>query len=159
MNKEAPVLWHFDSTGNLIGSAFPQSQFNRYERFRLTEGLLVATRDRLGWYGPRQEKAAYTEISLATMTMKEYPGVPKGSKWDFAVGLAVTNNGVASVSIHDRSPGNRTNYVLDRASASWLPVSVPLMGGFKFTPILIGSDGDNLVFKYGSEAGFFSVLR
>ncbi len=160
VNQEAHVLRHFDSAGNLIGSAFPQSQFNRYGRIRLTDGLLVATQDRLGWYGPRSGKAAFTEISLETMTMKEYPGAPSNlSKGDFAVGLAMTNSGVTSVSVQDGSPGARTNYILDRASSSWMPVSVPPMGGFDFTPILIGSDGDNLVFKYGRSAAFFSVLR
>lgn len=159
VNKEAHALRHFDSAGNLIGSAFPQSQFNRYQRFCVNHGLLIATRDRLGWYGSREAKATYTEISLDTMSMKEYPGVSSDSKYPPTVGLAVTNNGVAAVSIQDKSPGARTNYVLDRASSRWGPVSVPPMGGFKFTPILIGSDEDNLVFQYGHEAGFFSVLQ
>jgi len=158
VNKEAHVLRHFDNAGNLIASAFPQSQFNRYKSFRLSHGLLVATRDRLGWYGRREKQTAYTEIALDSMTMKEYPGPSSNpSKKDLAVGLAMSNSDVASVSIQDGSPLARTNYVLDRASSSWMPISVPPMGGFKFTPILIGSDGDNLVFKYGREAGFFSL--
>ena len=160
VNKEAHVLRHFDKAGNLIGSAFPQSRFNRYERFGLSNGLLVATKNRLGWYGSQGKKAAYTEVSLDTMTMKEYPGTSSSrSKSDLAVGLAMADNGVASVSIQDGSPSARTNYVLNRASSSWMPISVPPMGGFKITPILIGNDGDNLVFKYGREAGFFSVLQ
>lgn len=167
VNKEAHVLRHFDNAGRTIGSAFPQSQFNRYQRFRLTTGLLVAGRDKLGWFGPRDRSpgysATYTEISLDTMTMKDYPDPwdhPSG--WEYVLGLAITNSGVVAMCV-DEIGGDpyevRTNYVLDRASSKWLPVSVPPMGGFKFTPVLIGSDGDNLVFKYGTEAGFFSVSQ
>ena len=160
VNQEAHILRHFDGKGNLIASAFPQSRFNRSQRFRLTHGLLVATRDRLGWYGPRSGKAAYSEIFLNTMTMKDYPGASgNSSKSELAVGLAMTNSGASSVSVQDQSPGRRTTYVLDRTSSTWVAVTVPAMGGFKFTPNLIGSDGDNLVFKYGREAGFFSVSR
>jgi hypothetical protein len=165
VNKEAHVLRHFDRAGNLIGSAFPQSQFDRYQQIRLDQGILVANRDRLGWYGPRQygpqqREATYTEISLDTMTMKEYSGIAgNASKFHFAEGLALTDSGIASISIDDGSASVRTNYVLDRTSSKWLPVSVPLMGGFKFTPRLIGSDGESLVFKYGRESGFFSVMQ
>lgn len=160
VNQEAHVLRHFDRAGNLIASAFPQSRFKRSQRFRLANGLLVATRDRLGWYGRQGGESAYTEISLDTMTMKAYPGaVSNSSKSELAVGLAITNSGDTSVSVQDHSAGARTNYVLDRASSKWVPVSVPPMGGFEFAPILIGSDGDNLVFKYGREAGFFSVSQ
>ncbi len=160
VNQGAHVLRHFDTAGNLIASAFPQSQFNRYQRFRLNNGLLVAARDRLGWYGPRGGNAAYTEISLDTTTMKEYPGISSNpSKSALAVGLAMTNSGATSLSVQDHSAGARTNYILDRDSSKWAPVSVPPRGGFKFAPILIGSDGDNLVFKYGREARFFSVSQ
>lgn len=161
VNKEAHVLRHFDRAGNLIGSAFPQSQFDRYQRTRLDQGLLAASRDRLGWYGPREQpEATYTEISLDTMTMKEYSGsAGNASKRHFAEGLALTEGGIASICIDDGSANVRTNYVLDRTSSKWLPVSVPRMGGFKFTPVLIGSDGDSLVFKYGRESGFFSVMQ
>jgi hypothetical protein len=160
VNKEAHALRHFDRGGNLIGSAFPQSQFDRYQRTRLDQGLLAVGRDRLGWYGPREGEATYTEISLDTMTMKQYSGsAGDASKFYFAEGLALTDSGIASISIDYHSPDARTNYVLDRTSSKWLPVSVPLMGGFKFTPALIGSDGDSLVFKYGRESGFFTVMQ
>lgn len=159
VNKDAHVLRHFDKSGNLIGSAFPQSQFDRHQRSRLTHALLAATRDRLGWYGTQSGTAAYTEISFDTMTRKEYPGAPSSAKYSMAVGFAIAENGATSVSVQDGSPGARTNYVLDRASSQWVPVNVPPMGGFKFTPILIGSDGDQLVFKYGRESGFFNVSQ
>ena len=114
----------------------------------------------MGWYGPQQDGAAYTEISLDTMTMKEYPGASNGpSKAKLPVGLAMTDGGAVSISINDHSPTIRANYVLYRASSTWVPVSVPPMGDWKYTPLLIGSDGDNLVFKAGREAGFFSVLQ
>jgi len=159
VNQGAHVLRHFDSAGSLISSAFPQSEFNRYQRYCLSTGLFVATQDRLGWYGPQGiGKATYTEFSLKSMRMKEYPGAPSSPRKHYLpVALSMTSSGAASVSIQDGSPGARTNYVLDRTSSSWVAVNVPPMGGFKFTPILIGSDGDNLVFKYGHEAGFFSV--
>ncbi len=162
VNKEAHVLRHFDRAGNLIGSAFPQLQFDRYQRFRFIDGFFAVARDRLGGYGPRSGNAAYTEISLDTMTMKEYSGTSSNpSKFGRADGLAITDSGIASVCVDYGSvlPSVRTNYVLDRTSSKWLPVSVPLMGGFKYTPNLIGSDGDTLVFKSGRESGFFSVLQ
>ena len=81
--------------------------------------------------------------------------MPSDSKYQRTASLAVTNLGVTSVSI--KQSGTRTNYVLDRNTSTWLPVSVPPMGGYNFPPKLIGSDGASLVFKYGSEAGFFTL--
>ena len=160
VNQEAHVLRHFDKSGNLIGSAFPQRQFNRYQRSALAHGLLVATPHLLGWYGQQSGKAAYTEIPLHTMTMNEYPSVPsKAGKRALAEGVAITDAGAVSVSLEDWSPTARTTYVLDRATSTWVPVSVPPLGGFNFTPNLIGSDGDNLVFKFGREVAFFSVAQ
>ncbi len=159
VNKEAHVVRHFDRAGNLIGSAFPQSQFTRDDYFRIGHSLLVATQNRLGWYGPRSwNPPMYTEILLDTMTMKTYPGAPTNSRSDLAEELAMTSSGAAAVSV-DHPPGDRTTYILDRSSSRWMPVSVPPMGGYKFTPMLIGSDGDNLVFMYASESGFFSVAQ
>ena len=159
VNQEAHVLRHFDSAGKLIASAFPQSEFKRYQRYCLINGLLVATRDRLGWYGPRGlGKAAYTEFSLDTMTMKQYPGASSSArKLELPVALAMISSGAVSVSIQDGSPRGQTTYIFDRASSRWVAVDVPPLGVFTFTPNLIGSDGDNLVFKSGREAGFFSV--
>jgi hypothetical protein len=92
------------------------------------------------------------------MTMQTYPGASaNNSRIWFAENLAMTNGGVISVSVEDGSPGARQTYIFNRALAKWEPVAVPPMGGFKFTPSLIGNDGDNLVFKYGTESGFFSV--
>lgn len=158
--KEAHVLRHFDEKGNLIASAFPQSQFDSYGRFRISQGLLAVTGDRLGWYGPRFGKAAYIEISFLTMTMKEYPGASSNvPKDDDAGALAMTNSGVVSVSVGGGSPRARRIFILDRTSSTWVPVSVPPAAGLKITPGLIGNDGDNLVFRDGGGAGFFSVLQ
>jgi hypothetical protein len=70
VDQEAKVLRHFDKAGNLIGSAFPQSQFSRRERRAINRGLLAATKDRLGWYGPMNGKATYREISPDTMAIR-----------------------------------------------------------------------------------------
>ncbi len=73
------------------------------------------------------------------------------------VSIAFGNGNLPVVSVQDKSPRARTIYALDRSRATWMPLDVPPMGGFKFTPHLVGSDGTQLVFKYGREAGFFSV--
>ncbi len=160
VNQEAHVLRHFDHAGKLIGSAFPQSQFSWHQRYRLVDGLLAATRDRLGWYSPREGSGVYTEISLSTMAMTEYPGASRrSSEWANTESLAMTEDGFAAVGIVDGTPRVRTTYVFDRSSSRWVPANIPPMGGFKFTPILIGSDQDNLVFKHGQESGFFSVSQ
>jgi len=65
----------------------------------------------------------------------------------------MTNNGFhRSV---DSGPFARcpNHYVLDRASSKWVSVSVPPLGGFKFTPHFDWKRWRQLVFKYGSEAG------
>lgn len=162
VNQEAHVLRHFDRAGKLIESAFPQSRFSSIQRYRIDTSLLVAAQDRVGWYGPRYGNGAfYTEILVGTMTIREYPAASRTqSKWKQVEGLAMTNNGFTSVCIDDdMTQGVRTNYVLDRSSSTWVPVYVPPMGGFKFTPFLIGSDQDNLVFRYGRESGFFSISQ
>jgi len=155
----AHVLRHFDRTGTLIGSAFPQSDFTFKERCALGHVLLAAAQDRVGWYGPQFGKAAYSEVALETMAISKFAGAPvDGAKGLMAVGLALTSGATASVSIQDGSPDARATYVLDRATAKWNHLSVPRLGGFKFTPNLIGSDANNLVFKYGSEAAFFKLV-
>lgn len=159
VNREAGVLRHFDSSGKLINSAFPQSQFHpRLGQDRLLSGFLVAAQDRLGWYAPREGAGKYVEVSTGTMEVREYPGPPQGlSNGGPAVGFALTDSGVASVSIQDKSPGLRTAYYLDRAASKWVPITVPSLGGYRFAPHLMGSDGETLVFQYAHSAAFFKL--
>ncbi len=78
------------------------------------------------------------------------------------LGLAVTNSGVVSVSVDEIEDDSHDGPNELRSRSCFFEVGTgqrPSMNGFKFTPILIGSDGDNLVFKYGREARFFSVVQ
>jgi hypothetical protein len=162
-NQEAHVLRHFDRKGNLLGSAFPQSRFNRYQRSALELGQLVAAADRVGWYGPMNmvsNKGAYIpgsyyETASDLKSIKEFAGVAPGR----AASLALTGDGNVALSVEDGSKEVRATYVLDRDAGKWVSVSVPRLGGFKFAPNLIGSDGQNLVFEYGGEVALFRVAQ
>jgi hypothetical protein len=161
LEPDAGVLRHFDGTGKLLGSALPQSRFKTpHEKFRLHSGFLVAKGDRLGWYGPREGNGQYVEISTATMAVQSYPGLqPAPSRYDRACGLAVSDSGVVTVQIEDRSPLARATYSFDRATSKWVPLQVPAIGGYNFTPILAGTDGESLVFRYAYSVAFFAVPR
>jgi hypothetical protein len=159
LDPEAGVLRHFDRSGRLISSALPQSQFKTpREQFRLSSGLLVAKGDRLGWYAPREENGQYVEVSTRTMAVTDYSGVkPTLARHFMADGLAVSDSGVVTVQIEDNSTLARTTYSFDRATAKWIPLAVLSLGGYRFTPILAGNDGDSLVFHYGHSVGFFGA--
>jgi len=157
VNRDANVLRHFDRNGNLISSALPQSQFDSYQLHRITTGLLIASQDRVGWYGPRGKNAIYTEVALGSMVKADFPGAGPAGSAGLPVSVAFGNGNLPVVSVQENSARARTIYALDRSRATWMPLDVPPMGGFKFTPNLAGGDGTQLVFKYGREAGFFSV--
>lgn len=161
LDPEAGVLRHFDASGGLLGSALPRSRFKTpYESFRLASGLLVAKGDRLGWYAPREGSGQYVEVSTATMAVQSYPGLqPTPSRCDMAVGLAVSDSGVVTVQIEDRSPLARTTYSFDRATSKWVPLQVPAIGGYNFTPRLVGSDGESRVFQYAHSVAFLGMPR
>lgn len=161
IKKEANVLRHFDRSGKLIGSEFPYSEFRHSTNSLASSvGRLAVSRDRIGWYGGIGSKSVYVEIALPSLSIKAYPGAPtKAVKTGLAVGFAISSSGVASVSIENDLPSARTNYILDRPASKWVPVEVPPMGGFKFAPILIGSDEEDLVFQYAREAQFYRVER
>ncbi len=140
VNQQAHVLRHFSTSGDLMESNFSQSGFTRDDLIRLQRGLLAAAGDRLGWYGSRDASGTYTEIQLDTMSLHRYPSVPSSSQPRLPESLALAVGGLASVFVNDASPGHRTNYILDCTSSHWVPVAVPPMGGFLFTPHLLGAD-------------------
>jgi hypothetical protein len=164
LDPEAGVLRQFDRGGKLMASVWPQSSFSTgRERARLSDGRLVATGDRLGWYSSIGGSSKYVEVSTNTMERHAYPGLPRDpllERWDGSVdGLALTDGGDAVVSIeYHRSPC-RTAYKLDRAKSQWQALPVPTLGGYQFAPSLMGSDGGNLVFQYAYSAAFFSLPR
>jgi hypothetical protein len=161
-NPGADVLKHFDRGGKLLGSALPQSGFTSgSERARIVSGRLVAQRDRLGWYSAIGGNSRYVEISTDSMTQRTLPGLPPkycDKWWDGAIdGLAMTEGGDVIVSIDDHRANDRRVYKFDRATSEWAPLNVPGLGGYSFTPHLVGSDGDRLVFRYDYSAAFFSL--
>lgn len=106
----------------------------------------MAKRDRLAWYSALQGPGKYVEIPLDTMKPHVYPGLPESSP---------------PRSVQDSSspdPGQRLRtYAFDRAASKRVPIEVPVIGGHG-NVVLIGSDGDDLVFNgRGYSVQFFSV--
>ncbi len=79
LDPNAGVLRHFDREGKLLRSALPQAQFVNGSTisFRVSSGTIAATRNRVGWYGPRWGRGGeYVEIDSSSMAMHTYPGLP-----------------------------------------------------------------------------------
>ncbi len=169
LNTGAGVLRHFDRTGKLIASGIPKSSFTTgHQSSRLIHGFLVAMPNRLAWYTPKynllQRRSEYIEISPGSLQLQSYPGLPPPAKNGFYVGFAVTDAGDVFVSYEDHTnplprPSNyhlRTLYTFDRSTSKWALVPVPPFGKYP-DPLLIGAEGDQLVFKNGYSAAFFQV--
>lgn len=151
--SSAGILRHFDAAGRLLASAGPQSDYLQNGSALedgLQSGFLVAQRDRVGWYSPRNQLGPprLVEISLPSMQPHAYAGVklPDGNPRTMAFGFALTDSLNAFLCIQQPSAHARTTYTLDRPSDTWAPISVPLEAGSKRSPELIGSDGEEIVF-------------
>jgi len=158
VDPETPVLQQFDRGGKVMAFAWPQSGFSRKELARIGHGKLTAARDRLGWYSDIAGETRYVEISTGTISRQAFPGLPakySNKRWDVD-GFALTDSGQAVISVYDDSVNARGTYRFDRRTSQWMPLEVPPLGGHKFTPLLVGNDGENLVFHSGTSAAFFS---
>ncbi len=159
LDPQAGVLRHFDRTGKLIGSFFPQSQYlGPHQTVWLTSGHIVATNDRIGWYAPGWGgRGRYVEISLPSMEKHTYHGVlPPFSSAATVSELALTDDGTASVSVFDPLTSQHWMiYTFDRTIAKWMPAQVE--AGVSPVPSLVGSDAGQLVFTSGHWAGFLSM--
>jgi hypothetical protein len=159
LNPSSGVLRHFNRQGKLTASVWPQADFTAAsDAGRLTEGKLIATSDRVGWYSSVFRVDKYLELSIPSMTQQAYPGLPRDLSGKIVDQFALTEAGGATVMVQDRSPGHRTTYQLDRATSQWIQLQVPALGGYPYAPHLLGSDGESLVFQLGQSVGFFKVL-
>ena len=143
---QARVLRHFDSSGNLIQSFFPSSQFLKSGP-RLISGFLVAGTDRLGWYSPASGESVYVEIPFDGSNFRTYPGLASGSSR--VTGFTITSSGEAFLTVND----TKGIYHFDHQKGEWVLVPAPLSE----PPIgaLLGSENNNLVFQV---PGDFSKL-
>jgi len=161
LNPDAGVMRHYDRGGTLINWYLPQGSMAKDDFGLIQEGRLVATGDRLGWYASIGRVSKYVEISLDTMKERAYAGLPpslSGVLGGYIEGLALTDAGDVTVCVPQRNPYAPSSYRFDRTAAKWTPLPVPSLGGYRYAPRLLGSDGEDLVFQYDQSAAFFSVV-
>ncbi len=164
LDPNAGILRQFSRSGVAMASALPQGNFRASrEEARISLGKLFALRDRLGWYSAIDGESRYVEIPTDTIAQHVFPGLPKSASarhWDRHIdGVAATAGGEVLVSVEDVGRKGRLAYLFDRTTSQWIPVDVPALGGYPFTPRLLGADGDNLVLEYALSAGFFRLVR
>jgi len=159
VDQNANVLRHFDSSGQLLNSAIPLSDFERLQGSKgFANGLLAVSSDNIGWYKCIGGRAAYIEISSKDFSVKTYPGVSaRPDNFDLPIGLAIAKHGFAAVSIQHQSPARHASYILDPQSGTWAAAEVPKLGALRYAPRLIGSDSEDLVFLAGHESAFFRI--
>jgi hypothetical protein len=162
LDPSAGILRQFSRSGSPMASALPQSNFRASrERARIVLGKLFAVRDRLGWYSAIGGDGRYVEIPTGTIEQHVFPGLPKQAavRWDGELdGVAATVGGEVMVSLENAGKG-RLVFLFDRTTSRWIPISVPPLGGYSFTPRLLGADGDDLVFEQALSAGLFRLVR
>ena len=161
LDPNAGVLRHFDRSGKLLGASGPQSQFMKlYTGYRLDDGYIAVTNDRIGWYAPRSGAGGqYVEIDLNSMTPRSYPGLPDLPQLSLVVCFRLTESGNAFLAVYDNKAERSTTYMFDRATLKWVPLKGPAASP-RNAPYPIGVDGEQLVFRDGkSNAMVFSLSR
>lgn len=137
------VLRHFSSTGSLLDSFVPKASVSLG---MLIDGYLVATKDRVGWYGPEGETGIYIELPITEGgTPHRYPGMPGSIGQTDVTGFALMDSGEAFLT-YKAPDGTFTLYALDRKNGKWAPVHVPPDAPAWLPDGLYGADGDSLVF-------------
>jgi len=147
-----------------MASALPQGNFRApRELARISSGKLFAVRDRLGWYSDVGGESRYVEITTDTIEQHVFPGLPKlasARMWGGQIeGVAATVGGEVMVAVDNGGRKGRLVFLFDRANSQWIPLDVPPIGGYSFTPRLLGADGDDVVFESALSAGFFRLVR
>lgn len=150
------VVRHFDKSGKLVGSLLPRSSIPTF-RLGLSTGMLVSTRDRLGWYA--QGDNQYFEITFDGQ-IRRYLGVPRPPGEEelsaHVGGLALTDNGAAFASTL-----NGELFRLNREQGVWEPVELPRDGAPDTYPkaFVLGAVGNTVVFpnKRFTLFRFFTV--
>jgi hypothetical protein len=162
LDENTKVLGHFDQRGALLQAAFSLSDFKPFQQsLRMQRGLLATSKDKLGWYGPVADgNVVCVEISLQDFAVTTYPGASQhADKLDIPMKPAITDSGTASVWIQTHTPDSPGTYIFDSSSRDWVPIEVPRLGGFAFSPHLIGVEKDDLIFQYAQESTLLRVQR
>src|ERR1700761_8136222 len=151
INPNGDAVRHFDRTGKLLGSAIPGQTL--HPKYRHTDGFLVATADRVGWYSPTQGPGTYIEFSPANpKEYKVYSGLPDAKSR--AQGFALTDSGKAFVT--NEVDYKIATYTLDRATNQWTAVSFP--SSDSSSPLTLrGSEKDTLVLEGVHGLHFFDA--
>jgi hypothetical protein len=147
VNPNGDAVRHFDRSGKLIGSAFPQQGI--VPRSRRIYGYLVATNDRLGWYAPLDGQATYVELSPSLNDYKVYHGI--SDERSRVLGFTLTDSGKAFIT--DDTQGKRATYTLDRVSDQWTAIPLPQSESL----VLEGSETETLVFERAKRLLFFEA--
>jgi hypothetical protein len=164
LDPNAGILRQFSRSGSAMASALPQSNFRASrEEARISWGKLFAVGDRLGWYSAVGGESRYVEIPTDTIAQHVFPGLPKPASvrfWDGHIdGVAATAGGDVMVSVEGIGRKSQLVFLFDRTTSQWIPLDVPPLGGYPFTPRLLGADGDDVVFEYALSAGFFRPVK
>jgi len=159
INPNAKILRHFDRSGKLIGSAWPQSGFETGAGlYSISKGYLFVTKDRIGWYSfSTHGEGRYVEADTRNMNQDVFPGLPRSPSNRMVDAFALTEAGDVLLSMEDRTPAGITTYFLDRATSKWRPLPTPSLGSYG--PILLGTDQADVVLQYERSAAFYSLTR
>jgi len=162
LDPNAGVLRHFDRSGKLVQSVFPQAGFRtRKQLARITFGRIFATADRLYWFTAGSDEVSYAEISTSTFSQETYPGVPVSSGQGIynqlrqIQGVTVTDNGTVYLSLW----GYPATYVRDSGTKQWFPLQLTSGSKMLGKPRLIGANGNEVLFQAEHLALSFSSPR
>jgi hypothetical protein len=160
-----PVLFHFSSSGELLGTALPRRTFGQDPPFERSKSLghptLASAGNRVVLYAPHTRQLF--ELALDRSIVGKYV-IPLPDQWRRGqriskpmgvAELSITGRGV--IYAHLVGGDNSGLYELDRVRQSWIPLPGPLLERFRnFT--LIGGDGDELALcPTGERAAQFPV--
>jgi hypothetical protein len=151
------VLRHFDGSGRLIASSVA---LNSVGMARVMSGYLVATRDRVGWYAPANGVGVYAEFGTDMTPIATYPASALAGDHSLTWGFALTQRGNAFLLLaHPKLAASGPALLgLDRTSGEWAIVSgVPTDSRGTF-PMLLGSDGESLIFRGPPDKTKLQVL-
>lgn len=139
VDDSAGTLRHFDNTGKQLASYIPRSSLGDLD-LAMNLNQLAASGDRAAWYSTHAR--AYFEVGPDGKTSRyEGPPIPPRGH---ALGLAITDSGVAVLSVSTGASGRGLLYALDRASGKWNHLDVPPGMDASALVLMYGGDGDRL---------------
>jgi len=148
---EYDVLRQYDTQARLLNTALPRSLLPvKFVAPDPTHSFLVGSKDRMGYYSPGA--SLYLELNASGEITGKWSVTPPPANADL-VGCAMTAGGDVYLSGQKRRDPSDTSewrillYKLDKAAGVLRPIEFRETGASR-SMLLIGSDGDELVF-YG----------